>query len=499
MRTQFSINEKNSIKNGLIDHRYQSKWFWKIIDINPGLFGALVLATLLIGILSAIHVPGNYQLLVSILIAFTPILVFIVVKYDWKYILFYIIIWAVSRSFIYFIFDQEAAAILAGVLLLVPLTLIVSHLIIARKKIIVTATVKVYALFCFMALSITLLSLNYTSLNDLSKLITGLFLMFVLQNYINSNESIVKVLNALVIAGLLGSLITLTFFILNKIGINFSSYGRVAESVYRASGPMGDIYVTAAFLFICFFCSLFLVENNELMGWGKTFYTISSLVILLAIISTLTRAVILGMAMYYFYWLFSSNKKNKVDHVIKNLLLLLLIFCVTLIFFSPEDISSRASDLPFFGTAENIGDLGSNRITIWTSYLNVIRRADIISKTFGFGLGEQLYRKPHNSFLFVFYQMGLTGFMIYILFILTTINVLRKPSSYSLFYNDFQRHVLIMFISYLLTLDMFTDNYNNSIERWLLLIVIAVSTLSEVKKPDDFSTDAYQTVYVEGD
>lgn len=197
---------------------------------------------------------------------------------------------------------------------------------------------------------------------------------------------------------------------------------------------------------------LLLIPFTLCSKWRWVHYV--ALLVGIAVIVTSSKrggavAVIL-MTIGYFYveTLISSNRHLKMEKSLKVIILSVLIFAI-LYFILQSDVLREFAVFEKF--EETSKDGGSGRLVKWNQVINMILDSNIFAFIFGHGYGAVVLDSPdhmssHNDFIEAFYDYGLVGFSMLLLFLLRLISLNFKLIKYKSLYSAPLTASIIMFV-----------------------------------------------------
>lgn len=206
-----------------------------------------------------------------------------------------------------------------------------------------------------------------------------------------------------------------------------------------------DVNHLASFLIPPFIFSLYYTHTKSFA------YSITSIIILLAILMTQSRGAVLSIVFTIVLYIFFIEKK--ITNKFKIGLITVIILATSLLLI--PDVFTYRLQLIFYDTSELFR--GSGRNIIWG---NAIR--EFINKPLtGIGLGNFtiLYRPPHSSFFQVLSELGILGIAIMSVFVfyLLKYKVTKRVIS-------IEQLVVICLFAMSLTVDIFYQKY-----LWIIL------------------------------
>lgn len=192
----------------------------------------------------------------------------------------------------------------------------------------------------------------------------------------------------------------------NLIG-SLTSEGAGYKGIYRSNGPFheGIGYSAIVLLFIPYMHYLF---NNKFIT--KKTYLCLSILCAVATLAAFSRATMISMVVVLFVLYFSKNVKSILTLFFTSIVAVVLILSTYEYILSSAIVTNRIAD------PENI-------VGRWNQYKDAF---NYIFEHPIFGIGFDMYKKGHyyhmhNSFLRIFVELGLFGFIPFIVFCLSVI------------------------------------------------------------------------------
>lgn len=237
----------------------------------------------------------------------------------------------------------------------------------------------------------------------------------------------------------------------------------------RAVTTVGAATTTALVLY-----SIFTISIYQMLKTNKFFFKISSFILILAILFTETRSAIILMFLLLTSYFFNF------DFLIKKKLwkfTLFLILILILVYFINPRILNSIFDRFFTNKSISSNEL---RVLYAKNALLEIKKHLIIGTGVGLGiiryndvnvLASQLIN-PHNQHLSFLLEMGIIGYVLFILFVTTTIIKAKKKyiSGKNIILRAF---VLLVFLGFMfetvLNIDM-----RSSMSFWILITSLAI-------------------------
>lgn len=257
-------------------------------------------------------------------------------------------------------------------------------------------------------------------------MVSGVFLLFVnIKKYYNELKL------AILITSLFYSLTALYLIVSNGFLTSDIYFIRAGLQEYITDWPQRYVIVLMFALFISF------------EGWSKSFFwPIITIVLLICIFFTFTRASWIGIIFGFIALLF--NKKNRAINPTKSsrltLLVSIIIILITIIFISKNEFA-RIGFQTFYDNIELITNTNpkdfdtesseGERFVLWETVLNVVK-SNFISGT-GFA-GIHLFTKEngstHNQYVDVLLRTGIVGLLFYLYFWLKSFLFYKKFDPY---------------------------------------------------------------------
>lgn len=222
----------------------------------------------------------------------------------------------------------------------------------------------------------------------------------------------------------------------------------------RAYGSFAHPNILGAFLGVCFFVNVFLIQNVR-AAFHRAAFTASALIITIGILLTFSRgvwvAIVAALLVSYCIdrW-YSSRTSPKTETGKKSLQILTfggLAICVLFVFFFSDVIASR------------FGITGDARLEIRSVDERLTSANDAIaliqSHPFGIGIGNYVpyrmeqdrlagsllplyeYQPVHSHLLLVLAELGIIGFAAFLTFLYSVFSVMKKRSAASVYSRPF--------------------------------------------------------------
>lgn len=183
--------------------------------------------------------------------------------------------------------------------------------------------------------------------------------------------------------------------------------------IRRFSGTFQDpnYFAVAVILAITFLeC-----EKQRVSAWAKKWLTAAQCGLLVFGALTYSKSFFL---MFLFMCVFFAMRHRSA----KKMLVLLALVCLFGVFYVVNP----------FGIAENMTerlvgeDLTTGRTTIWGTYARTLLES-LPQLLFGNGIGTSLQRAAHNTWLQTLYEIGLTGFVLFVAIVIRVFTIHCKP------------------------------------------------------------------------
>lgn len=277
------------------------------------------------------------------------------------------------------------------------------------------------------------------------------YMLFLNSRFINKKELVIKIINSLIIVGLLQFVYSfLQVFVRGKY-----IYVKYEYVYYRASGFIGHPNMLGSYIVLTLLLALgmyFLYNKN------KKFYLISSILLYINLILTESTGPFYGFIIgliFMFIYLLKKKKINFSSVIITSMLLVIGLLSVTITsktwcqsrfhdeyrydftivgdikdtfvtikeIFIPENTSSE-------GFANNhVEGFGSNRIWLWKNTIKMVPQywlhgtgidnytdafREFIKKEESKNLGSTFFDRAHNEYLHLLITQGVFAFIVYL-------------------------------------------------------------------------------------
>ena len=280
-----------------------------------------------------------------------------------------------------------------------------------------------YVYFLFMIIQTVTSLLLFGSLRDFAIHTGGMFLMILVINEATEAESLHKLFSAVTVAATLLALIGIAQYVIGvDIQAEWVDTSSNAEIRARAYSLFGNPNIFAEYLVMVMPLTVATFWTTKRDG-VRLLFVVMFLVQLAALFMTMSRGGWVGLAFaaLVFVWI-----------VRKELLLLAIPLSGIGMFFIPETFVSR------FLTIFNFRDSSTSyRFKIWEITEELIRDHFLV----GVGLGHQPFKlifeqyirtmpifHAHNSYIEIFAELGVVGFVLFLLFMGSIfVNLIRYP------------------------------------------------------------------------
>jgi O-antigen ligase len=267
----------------------------------------------------------------------------------------------------------------------------------------------------------------------------------------------------------------------------------VTAGVDRAAGTMGAAGATAALLFAGI-PMLLAPPSNALHGLFLKLRTTSLILIVAALVATLTRGILICLPPYFLCWLYlSRDRRRRTIWKPRIVVIALLSLALLLGVFQSTAVSERLQDIPFIGTTLTDPAAGTGRLFLWTSSIQGWLHAPLVSKILGLGLHSSptliwagldtdLGTGPHNTYLWLLVETGIIGVLLYFWFVIAmTSHLLRRArgsgaSGSTPILQSFFASAVSFFITYHLLEEMFMSQVVSFGGHAYMLALLALAT-----------------------
>ena len=276
----------------------------------------------------------------------------------------------------------------------------------------------------FLAILLGFYLLAFSGTGEIITIITMLVGVFLV--YFSTNQEDVKFDNTVIsysLGILLSSIIGLmqeNLPIVERFVISRLSKLGEGNYVNRFSGLHGNPnYFTVDVIIVLAALAILIMQNKKNMVAIVLFGTLSVIGLL-----SISKSFLLSWLMLIF-WMFISSFQLNVGKIVKILLLICCLF-VVVYFFSKESIDLYL--VRFLGnTNESFSDMTTGRADIWQAYMREIF-ASTKNVFFGKGIGAELVNQKgaHNTYIELWYMLGLFGGILYLCTIGSCIKLKNK-------------------------------------------------------------------------
>ena len=296
----------------------------------------------------------------------------------------------------------------------------------------------------------------------------------------------------LLFAGIIAAILTIFSYFLSRYGVIgtplLKKFLVFSSGVARAKGTLGGAGATGAFLLVEL---AILLLFNDIFAEKKGLIYFGVGVIIIAIFTTLTRASILGLFMFFILYSYGKMKIHReITRFLKSIIGIVIVVALSLTLIGESALRNRLEDVPFIGkyTSLKSPQIGQGRISQWTTLINAyLKDFNLIEKIFGKGLyaTHVKYHGPyaevtsifgsHNDFIYLLVNLGIVGLMLYLIFLYKCLRL-----SQNLCNSENKRKKLIgniikvSVLTYSLTQSMFLDTINTTGHRWFFLSLLAI-------------------------
>lgn len=161
---------------------------------------------------------------------------------------------------------------------------------------------------------------------------------------------------------------------------------------------------------------------------SKIIYLFLSALIIIAIFYTGSRGSLVGLALSFVILFLVSRTHHKIIKLVVASMIIIAIFYL-LVLVLPSSVTQRFSIESVLETG------GSGRFEIWADAFILFKEAPLLNKLFGFGWSSFPYIMKssfhwfvaaHNDYIEVLVELGVLGFALYVVMLLTFFNIARK-------------------------------------------------------------------------
>ena len=268
-------------------------------------------------------------------------------------------------------------------------------------------------LYVFLIIIATITSIDRSgSFRDLAIHLSSIGFLIVIANNINTKKDFNILVNFLVFAATLLALYGLYQY---KVGVEMEDkwidVANNPDVKTRIYSVFGNPNIFAEYLIMTIPISVALFWNSKKLG-KKLLYLLTSLILMLALVLTLSRGGWVGFAFGMFIFILLIEKK---------LLLSIIPIALIGIYFLPQSILNRIL------TIGNLGDSSNNyRIRLWKITLDIIRDNWLVGVGFGYIPFKTTFEgyirtmpayHSHNTYLQTTAELGILGLIIFLSFI----------------------------------------------------------------------------------
>lgn len=351
----------------------------------------------------------------------------------------------------------------------------------------------------FLVLSILSFTSTLWASNISESISSAVFFLFISILFIFFQSILIeKKYQDALIKGLLFSSFLILIFVLVQLLFNEKIDYKNVESFVFMSSPLGHKNITSGGLLL-----LLPFTINSFFSFNKVYkilatISILSSIVLIAILQT--RSVYLALFIMFsifflgmFFFLFSVKSKSFKKKSLISLGIILLLFILLLIY-NPfnlsfiEVIQNRIRSI--FSLNQTFSDSNKTiheRLFLWKGTFNMIKEHFLLGVGAGNwkllfpfeGLiysraeqGQTIFQRPHNDFLWVFSEVGILGFLLYISIFIKAIYALLKDFFNKQILNTEKIQILIL-LSGIMAFVIFT-NFSFPIERVFLVFILAI-------------------------
>lgn len=247
-------------------------------------------------------------------------------------------------------------------------------------------------------------NINYDGLRSLSHLIIFLIGPLISYLYITDEKKLNKFIKYINIGCLIIGIVSLVQAInwIESNGFNYLVDGEFFRISGLSTSPTDLVTQLTVGLFLS--CA---INNKKLRLTFTTFYVV-------LLLFTMSRSALVVLAIFFLSNLFNGNSK------LPKKLVFLTLICI-FIYLSPLGplIEARIFDI-------GNSDINVNRFLVYSDIYEKCTK-NIFNFIFGWGFGtyefdhpiaKEIYKNPHNIFLYIFYSSGLVGFILFMSYII---------------------------------------------------------------------------------
>lgn len=273
------------------------------------------------------------------------------------------------------------------------------------------------------------------------------------------------------VAGYIVSVTTLLFFV-HWVQAGFVMNGYAG--VFRNGNFLG------IFLFSMLYFTILVVKYTRRLE--RLFFFIVTTLNFILIVASNARSVLLGIAVAVVAWVFLKQWKDKFRHLIYVVLAGNFLFVGLYIGLQDTYLGNLLNKGSFLLFNKN---LFSGRSEIWGQVIHAI----IQKPVWGYGVGTRAADitstdlTAHNMYLQILLEVGLVGFLLFVIFILAIWHMLvKRLDLYAARWSACFMLGILVYESFELTL--FQNNFSIAILQWLVM-TFGVSFVS--RRPKDFT------------
>lgn len=272
-----------------------------------------------------------------------------------------------------------------------------------------------YDLIYLLFIIICTVGICFTFYNNLSiRYVAGLAIIYIsytLLKKLLENIKYEKMIDIINKVGLVFSIISLIYYFIGLISLNFSYLGNNISSfgvLIDRSSPRLITFASSDPNISCVLLSIFMFFSFKDIKKYKFTFILNMICIFLTLSRGAIIAVIIGLIINYLFKKASKKEKN----MIKTILIFVLMTIILIIL-----NKYGLLEMIFNRFDSSISTGGSGRVELWTKAIDQFYRNPI----FGVGINNlQIYignTYVHNTYLQVLAETGVVGFLTYILFL----------------------------------------------------------------------------------
>lgn len=279
--------------------------------------------------------------------------------------------------------------------------------------------------------------------NVIFKLLAGIMFYFIIIYFIRDKEKLEQLFRILIPWGVL---LGILLFISNKVEIEPFIY-KISNEFYlraailhvgRRAGGFADSYDAAAMFSLFIFSVIALYPKVK--KTTKVLFALVLIFFFICLLDTGTKGGVWGviLAVLFFLLTYPGLRKKIIITIPSFMISLILIILFSLTVFKGDRFITS--------TKQNILSLTS-RLTIWESGFEMISKRWIGSGAGGFSIAtgqkEFILGDSHNIFLATLFELGIVGFIIFTVVIISILLSLRRSIEYTID-EDLKRYLYCM-------------------------------------------------------